>query len=32
MDQSKGVESFCLVVDYKDYSRKNMDMKTNMVF
>ena len=31
MDESKGVESFCLIVDYKDYGRKHMDMKTNMV-
>eukprot|EP00026_Physarum_polycephalum_P008668 Phypoly_transcript_08762.p1 GENE.Phypoly_transcript_08762~~Phypoly_transcript_08762.p1 ORF type:complete len:322 (+),score=44.07 Phypoly_transcript_08762:247-1212(+) len=30
MDQSKGVETFCLITDYKDYSRKHMDMKTNM--
>ena len=32
MDESKGVESFCLIVDYKDYGRKHMDMKTNMVW
>jgi len=30
MDESRGVESFCLIVDYKDYSRKHMDMKANM--
>jgi len=30
MDESKGVETLCLLVDYKDYGRKHMDMKTNM--
>jgi len=30
MDESKGVETVCLVTDYKDYSRKVMDMKTNL--
>jgi hypothetical protein len=30
MDESRGVENFCLIVDYKEYGRKHMDMKTNM--
>jgi len=29
MDESKGVESFCLLVDYKNYGRRHMDTKTN---
>lgn len=29
MDKSKGVESFTLITDYKDFGRKHMDMKTN---
>jgi len=30
MDESKGVETFCLLVDYKNYSSRHMDMKTNL--
>lgn len=30
MDASKGVEKFCIFVDYKEYGRKVMDTKTNV--
>ncbi|EGC38635.1 hypothetical protein DICPUDRAFT_75798 [Dictyostelium purpureum] len=30
MDESKGIEQFCFIVDYKDFSSGNMDMKTNL--
>ncbi|KAM9999849.1 hypothetical protein ACTFIZ_008306 [Dictyostelium cf. discoideum] len=30
MDDSKGIEQFCFIVDYKDFGSGNMDMKTNL--
>ncbi|GAM18490.1 hypothetical protein SAMD00019534_016650 [Acytostelium subglobosum LB1] len=30
MDESKGVEQFCFVVDYHGFSRKSLDMKANL--
>jgi len=30
MDKSKGVETFTLITDYKNFGRRHMDMKTNM--
>eukprot|EP01133_Synstelium_polycarpum_P015523 gene15523-18437_t len=30
MDETKGIEQFCFIVDYKGFSRKNMDMKTTL--
>jgi len=30
MDKEKGVETFTLITDYKNFGRKHMDMKTNM--
>ncbi|EFA77752.1 cellular retinaldehyde-binding/triple function domain-containing protein [Heterostelium album PN500] len=30
MNESKGIETFCFVVDYHGFSRKSMDMKTNL--
>jgi len=30
MDESKGIEQFCFIVDYNGFSRKNIDMKTNL--
>jgi len=30
MDKSKGVETFTLITDYKNFGRKHMDMKANM--
>ncbi|EGG25118.1 cellular retinaldehyde-binding/triple function domain-containing protein [Cavenderia fasciculata] len=30
MDKSRGVEQFCFIVDYNEFSRKNLDMNTNL--
>eukprot|EP01132_Coremiostelium_polycephalum_P010109 gene10109-12398_t len=30
MNEDKGIETFCFIVDYNDFSRKNLDMKTNL--